>query len=257
MSENTVEPKDTFAIVGLGGSGGWTLQMLLKSPQQGNIVLVDGDKWEDKNLDRCLVDSRYVGRPKTSSAEALLVKGGWGGRVQAIPEYLSSSGAAWDALVGVQTRLRLFACVDNHVARRACLELADTRYEQHGLDTVVALPANEIKSAAADVYLPTWRYTPLDPRIRYPEIMTDNGNDPLSPSCTGELAESAPQLALSNGLAAFSAMYLMRTWAEEEPARRESEFYPQLQAKLAVSIQWNALTAAVLTKADITARGQD
>lgn len=243
----------TLLIVGCGGSGGWAVQMLSKSPKSlARIVLVDGDKWEAKNLDRCLAGPSDAGRFKTATACRLLQRAGCLD-VEARPRYLARGTDDWRELLARPGQLRILVCVDNHAARRTCLELADGRAAD-GLESVVVLTGNETKSASADAYLPAWRGTPLDPRERYPEIKTDRAGDPLHPPCTGEAVAGNPQLALANGLAAFSGLYLMETWAEEAPARAGGEYAKEITDRMPVSVQWTATRQTSVSKGELDGR---
>ena len=237
-------------MVGCGGSGGWAARMLSKSRGNGaDVVLADGDKWESGNLDRCLAGPLDVGAWKVRTAGRLLRSAGYG--VAELPRYLAPGTDDWRTLLDDGRAMRLLCFVDNHAARRTCLRLADLRAERGAENDVVAIAGNEYESASADAYLPAWRGSPLDPRVRYPEIETDDSRDPLSPPCTGEAVESAPQLAEANGLSAFAALWLMRVWAEREPARRGSEFYVQIADRMPVSIQYGSVSAKVLTKKEV------
>ncbi len=241
----------TLLIVGCGGSGGWAVQMLAKSPNRNlAVVLMDADRWESRNLDRNLVAVRDLGKPKVRTAEETLRKAGWEGEILPRPRYLARGTDDWRELVARRGQLRILSCVDNHAARNCCLELADERAKNR-LESVVVLTGNETKSASADAYLPAWRGSKLDPRVRYPEIETDRTGDPLRPSCTGEAAAGNPQLALANGLAAFSGLYLMQTWAEEAPARAGGEYAREIINKMPVSIQWSAARQLSVAKGEL------
>lgn len=171
----------TMLIVGCGGSGGWAVQMLAKSPNRDlAIILMDADRWESRNLDRNLIAPRDLGKPKVRTAENTLRKTGWAGEILPRPRYLARGTDDWRELLSRHGQLRILSCVDNHTARNCCLELADER-ARNRLESVVVLTGNETKSASADAYLPAWRGTALDPRERYPEIMTDRAGDPLHP----------------------------------------------------------------------------
>ena len=215
---------------------------------------MDGDKWEERNLDRCLASSRDLRRFKTRSAHDLLSKAGFTA-VDSAPRYLARGTDDWRELLSRPGQLRILSCVDNHTARNCCLELADER-ARNRLESVVVLTGNETKSASADAYLPAWRGTALDPRERYPEIMTDRAGDPLHPSCTGEAVAGNPQLALANGLAAFTGLYLMQVWAEEAPARAGGEFAEEITNRMPVSIQWSGVRQVVLTKEELCRKQQ-
>ena len=244
----------TLLIVGCGGSGGWAVQMLAKSPNRDlAIILMDADRWESRNLDRNLIAPRDLGKPKVRTAEDTLRKTGWAGEILPRPRYLARGTDDWRELLARPGQLRILVCVDNHAGRRTCLELADGRAAA-GLESVVVLTGNETKSASADAYLPSWRGTPLDPRERYPEIKTDRAGDPLHPPCTGEAVAGNPQLALANGLAAFSGLYLMETWAEEAPARAGGEYAKEITDRMPVSVQWTATRQTSVSKGELDGR---
>lgn len=207
-------------IVGVGGAGGWIVQMKAKSPLGEDnpfLVLVDGDIVEPKNLERQLFGSSDVGRPKTRAFERLLAKAGWKeGACLGVPEYLRPGSDLYDFLrFQHQAPLRIYCCPDNHVARATCLQLADERGA--GVETYVAVSGNEYVSASAEMYIPAWRDTGADPRVRHPEILTDKDHDPLAPPCTGEAVESAPQLAIANMNAAVDTAWLMDVWSRRVP----------------------------------------
>lgn len=230
---------ETLAIIGCGGSGGWVVQLLAKSPRTDlNIVLVDGDKWERRNMDRCLMSRRDVGRPKTAVAFDLLTKAGWA-NVEPVPRYLAPGTDDWTAMLELPGQLRILSLPDNHPARVTCLRLADARHAA-GRVTVVVLTGNEYVTAGVDVYLPRWINGPLDPRVRYPDILESTEGDPLRPPCTGEALASSPQLALYNSLSGISGLWLMDVWAQEEPKFRGDELHEIILNKLPVSVRWTA-----------------
>jgi len=211
-------------LIGCGGSGGWIAQLFAKSPC--DLVLVDGDKIEKKNLDRQLFTRRDIGKNK---AQALAER--FTSELQltaAYPEYLSTGSDSFDAIINDPEPVCLLVAVDNHPCRRLCYWLADERHAELGStkETIVISAANEYETASAWVYLPKWLGTPLDPRVRWPEILTDDEGDPLRPPCTGEVLQSAPQLALSNMLSASAAAWLHRYWTSVLPGL-SAELPPQ------------------------------
>lgn len=227
----------TLAIVGCGGSGGWAAQLLSKAPRADlGIVLLDGDKWEARNAGRCLMGRRDAGRPKVATAYDLLTKSGWT-NVRPVPRYLAPGNDDWTALLGLDEPLRILVCVDNHPARVNCMRLADLRHESRK-PTIVVICGNEYQTASADVYKAVWRETPLDFRVRYPEILSSMAGDPLRPPCTGEALAASPQLALYNSLSAISGLWLMDVWAEEEPKYTGDALHKEIIANLPVSVQW-------------------
>lgn len=218
--------ENVIAIVGLGGGGGWVSQLLAKSDRhQDKIILIDGDKVEKKNLDRQLFNRRDVGKYKADCFAASVVSHL---NPKVYQEYIHLNSESYKELKEHRGDLSIFCCVDNHPARRCLLQLADERMLQDGAgQTYVFIAGNEFESSEAQVYTPTWMGSALDPRERYPEIKTDNDNDPRQPSCSGELAESNPQLALSNLQSAVNVLWLHRFWTEKI-MEYDLDAYPEL-----------------------------
>jgi hypothetical protein len=192
--------KSTIYIIGCGGVGSWLAPSLalLTSPKQ--IVLIDADMLEEKNLDRQLFKPEDIGRSK---AEALAER------------YGCNHLHAWfsEGLMEFHEDDWLIVCVDNHMARKAALSVCD-RY-----GTLAIFAANETHSAEAYFYQREWMNQPLDPRVYFPNILTDKSNDPRSRTigCTGEAQVENPQLVTSNALAASLAGHLFALWHLHAP----------------------------------------
>jgi molybdopterin/thiamine biosynthesis adenylyltransferase len=168
-------------IIGCGGVGSWLAPQISRL---GELTLVDGDTLEPKNLDRQLFESKHIGMNK---AEALAEKLG----ASAVPQYLTRGSFEF------RRSDVILCCVDNHAARRAVLDACDRR----GCITIIG--ANETTDAEAYVYERAWQGTQADPRVRYPEILTDTTGDPTAPiGCTGQAADERPQLVTANAIAA-------------------------------------------------------
>lgn len=198
-------------IVGCGGSGGWIATLLMKSPERAPVVLVDGDAIERRNLERQLFSRRDIGRNKAQALGASMKMQGMD--VECFPEFFREGCDAWNSLLARDRTIRIYCCPDNHPARMACLKLADERWLE-GRKTVVALSGNEEFTADAAIYLPQWKGTRQDYRIRYPETVPATAGDPLHPPCTGEAVAVQPQRALANAIAAMNTAWLMALWSE-------------------------------------------
>ena len=239
-----------IALIGCGGGGGWAATLFAKSNIGGHhFALVDGDKWEAKNLDRCLCTERDVGKFKTRTLQQMLL--GKAAGVTMYTEYLAYECSAYLALRESEEPLALLVGVDNHPARCLCLRLADER-EALARETCVVIAGNEYTTASADAYLPAWQGTAADFRVRFPEVTTSTEGDPLRPSCTGEeAAAAAPQLALYNGLAALSAVWLLSVWTTEIKKLRGSDLFDQIKDRMPVSVNWTSGSLSVIRKGDL------
>lgn len=182
-------------LIGCGGVGSWLAPALALLTKPESIILVDADKLEEKNLNRQLFAKKDIG---LSKSEALAVRYG----CQFRDEWFT------EGLIEFEEEDWLIVGVDNHIARRAALYEAD----RYGLQVILA--ANETHSAEAYYYHRRWKDSPIDPRIYYPEILTDRSNDPRRAviGCTGEVQVATPQLVTSNLLAAALAGHLFALW---------------------------------------------
>lgn len=187
---------DNIYIVGCGGVTSWLLPVLIRLIYENdpNIHLMDGDKLEPKNLDRQLFSVDDIGKFK---AEALLAR--------YTDDYVSLYDRNEYLVEGteVEPHSLYLGCADNHTARRNILTMVDN----HGGRAIIG--GNEYTDAEAYVYEPPWKGSPLDPRVFYPDILTDTDNDPARPaSCQGIAQQQTPQLVLANSSAANAILWL-------------------------------------------------
>jgi hypothetical protein len=168
-----------------------------------NVMVIDRDVLTQKNLDRQLFGESEVGLNK---AKALGSKYGC-----EFKEMFYTFGC-----MDHQRSDWLMCCADNHVCRKAILRACD----RFGCQTIIA--ANEKTSAEAYYYRREWKGTKLDPRVFYPDIETDESDDPTRPeSCTGEAQQATPQLVSANVMAISLAQWLFVFWAMKRPTLNE------------------------------------
>jgi hypothetical protein len=192
-------------IVGCGGIGAWLAHVLVRqlNPVEHMLILLDGDEVEEKNLNRQFFSAEDIGSAKTAALAARLTALEPAMTVEQDPKYLTDGAELPEGS-------NLFVCVDNHPARAMCLDIAD----RCGVNCYIS--GNEYYEAEAFLYLPQWKNTALDPRIYYPDILTDEAGDPRYPAtCTGEAQVSAPQLAAANMSAANYLMTLFTWWTQQ------------------------------------------
>jgi molybdopterin/thiamine biosynthesis adenylyltransferase len=199
-----------YYVIGCGGIGGWLANALAKTlTEKDELILVDGDKLEKKNLDRQLFSKDDIGIHKCVAMADQL---SYGARcnVSYKPQYLGEADEDGNHIEFDKSPDNwVLVGADNHPARALALEMCDVA----GIRCISA--ANGYEDAEAFIYLPSWEGTPRDPRVYYPEILTDKTDDPLSPPCTGEVLKSTPQLAIANMCAASYAMWLLWFWREK------------------------------------------
>lgn len=194
-------------VIGCGGGGCLTVLKLCKLAGSRQVTCIDGDTIERKNLDRQLFKEEDIGRNKASALATIYGCTAW-------PEWFHADTAT---VLGLKAEDILFCCADNHACRKAVLAACD----DYGCRAAIA--GNEYTDAEAYWYEPTWRDTPNDPRVFYPEIMTDSSGDPLAPEgCTGAAQERSPQLVLANDWASGLALHLYWFHVRERPSLERS-----------------------------------
>ncbi len=119
--------KRTIIIVGCGGTGGYLIPALcnylevkergLASADRSNLVLIDGDTVELKNLDRQYFSEDDIGENKAISFERRIKEAELHANVFAYDRYLESPKELKE-IAGMYVGDKIFvSCVDNMVAR--------------------------------------------------------------------------------------------------------------------------------------------
>lgn len=190
-------------VVGVGGTGGWFLPALLRTPlpEKSSVTLYDPDTVEAKNLARQNFRRIDVSRPKVDVF------------VKQFPG-ITGVQARWPADATASGDF-IFCFADNHQCRLDVLDQVDSRP-----DTRAIITGNEFASADAYYYEHGWRDTVLDPRIRHPEMTLPEHM--IARSCAA--APIAEQSVLANQMAAVLAQALFKYWAS--PDERKRPYYP-------------------------------
>lgn len=201
---------DNIVIIGCGGVTSWLLPPLIKllsgADHKPNLILVDGDTIETRNLERQWFSEDDIGKNKSLALGEKVAGGEL--TVAAVQEYFTEGMQL--PVDGINLYL---CCADNHAARRAVLDTVD----RIGGFAIVA--GNEYTEAEAYFYEMGFKGTPLDPRQYYPAILTDHTGDPTRPQgCTGLAAVASPQLVLANFSAANHLLWLLYHHFVERPA---------------------------------------
>lgn len=199
-----------ICLVGAGGIGsrmaGFMNAML---PEIDILHVMDGDVFEEKNLERQIFGRDMIGMSKARAMHKLHP------RFIPVPVYLhySSQLDKYDMIV----------CVPDN---NACRLLAINHCLENGKIGIIA--GNETTSANAYVvHGELVRDVPgMNPLVRYPEIETNPGTH--AGSCA-QASEDRPQTALANASAACMAMNLLLYWrniANELPLDILMEYAP-------------------------------
>lgn len=187
-------------VIGAGGVGSWLAPALCMLTDPKDVVLVDGDKLEPKNLNRQLFTKADIGRNK---AEALAFRYGCG----FVSAYFSIGS------IELYQDDWLMVAVDNHPARLAALRDTDMNRCR------AIFGANETYSSESYYYEPSYKDSARDPRVFMPEVLTSTAGDPHAAriGCTGEAAAENPQLVTANMMAASLMSHLYSFWRFAAP----------------------------------------
>jgi len=192
-------------VVGAGGTGSYAVPLLVKHlGPEDRLTIMDGDRFEKKNIDRQLFSKIYIGANK-AEAMAKMYAPTSRAEIVAYPRFLEcvpdelrrlqdDGSQAWPSAI--------ISCPDNHPARLRCLEYAD----ELGVPAVIC--GNELESASAMLYLPRFKGSPADPRVAYPDMLDGKDRDPTH-ACTGASQEAIVQLALANFMSAGMGVSLL------------------------------------------------
>lgn len=197
-------------IIGCGGVASYLIPVLARTFKTGTIHIFDGDNLEKRNLDRQAFEEKYIGENKAKALVSTIQE-----RTDRDPESLKSYTRYFTGDHDVPEDSYLDAIIvvaDNHEARKFGLEAAD----RIGVPCIIG--ANELFDSEAYIYLPAWKDTPNDPRIKHPQIVTDTTGSPLH--CQEE-QEASPQLAVANFACAGKIATMLWRWLVEEKKKNK------------------------------------
>lgn len=204
MQNHSDTSTENVILIGAGGVSSYLIPALRKS-FQGRIFVIDGDILEERNLDRQLFPEFQIGKNKATALSELFPN------IEPIEQYFTA------ALTLPENVKAIFCAVDNHPARKAALEAADRE------NVPLICGANQTLDSEAYIYFPEWKKTKADPRVRYPEILTEKSGDPIS--CQGDEAiEAFPQLPVANMNAAAKMLHLYWVWLGDEG--QKNKYHP-------------------------------
>lgn len=203
-------------IIGAGGVASYFLPPFLrtlkhiKKPlrlRNHTVIIHDGDQLEERNLERQNFGADAA-EAKMFKADAMLFACNFYDNLTSEPRYIDSSFCVEDGDT-------LIIMADNHLARKHALEAAD-----RAAGVSVFSAANSTIGAEAWWYDPaTMRGTERDPRVKWPEIVTDMTGSPVhAEGCNSEAhLNEVPQTAIANFMAASHLLLLWNFVNLEKP----------------------------------------
>ena len=187
-----MKPPLKIAIIGCGGIACHLVPALSR---QSELVLVDGDSYEEANIPRQFAAMHSTG----NKAEALmeLCQPHTTLQIQAIPEFLRDARVTVDpAWKGVDL---IIGAVDNNRSRELIIELA------RDLEIPAILAGNEHEHGEAHLFVPNV-YNPFD------HFDFGKGEPPPWACNHAKTLEEFPQTAVANILAAGAVHHLLLAW---------------------------------------------
>jgi molybdopterin/thiamine biosynthesis adenylyltransferase len=190
-------------VIGCGGVASHLLTALIQTAEFAmdcpTIHFWDGDKYEDKNIARQFLAKGREGQSK-SEVFAEYYGALYGGTIIAHDQYFFADTYT------IEENSLIICVVDNHRGRRECRESARRS------SSILVSGANETESGEAWVWLRENEGKNTDPWVRYPDLETDVGIDPLhAQGCQSELAiVDNPQIPAGNMLTAACIVGLIQ-----------------------------------------------
>jgi len=207
-----IKKPTNYMVIGCGGLASYFLPPFLRTVNHSfstkdlpDIMFVDGDKLEEKNMAR--QNFLFMALTHKVSVMQDMYKDIYNKKLKIRKTYFSE-----DEVLDPGTCVLCFA--DNHLARKHCLEAVDAAE-----DCVFIGAANSTISAQSYIYVSDWKDSPLDPRVRFPIILTDESESPLKiGDCNSEaVLSSVPQTPIANTMGASLALLMWNLWCVDVP----------------------------------------
>jgi ThiF family len=201
-------------LIGAGGAAHHAYTPILQLVRRRvlSVTLFDGDSFEKKNISRQALAIGGIGRNKAS------VMSEW---LKTTTNITVNPEERWFFHGCGYPTMRSEDCIivaaDNHRARREARNLADE------VGCWLISCACENTSGEAWAYHRKNKGTFMDPFSRWPELETEDGDDPIkAEGCASEAAfDSHPQTPYGNMLAASMAVYLFNNTILNETSKEE------------------------------------
>jgi len=200
-------------VVGAGGIGSHLMESLgrlLAYHPNGtrNIVLIDGDSYEEKNRIRQLFDAQYVGKNKAEVLAKKIEDALF--PIRYIPEYIDKEKfeqIVSSTLANRRDPFMVVTAVDNHATRKAIIEALDAgEYPNF----VFISSGNGYANGQIMTYVKILgEKGTVHPFDKYDDLKYPDDHIPGTPGCQAE-APSTPQLITANASAALGVLWIVQ-----------------------------------------------
>lgn len=228
---------DSVIVVGSGGIGGHLIPALSRlisyhsafEKETPNVVIIDGDEFEEKNVSRQIVSPCDLGKNK---AEAMTYFCKYQGltNVEYIAEYVNQQD--FERILMQYDRPLVISSVDNDATRRAMIDALKKVFSSDGEFFFIS-PGNSdgVEEVRGQVI---WfgqfndeKYG-IDPSLLYENLQNPMDVIPRSGTCSAD-APSRPQLIPANFMAAAGALTIVQNLLDNVIDRKSSSFFFNLR----------------------------
>lgn len=214
---------DHVFVIGVGGTGSHLVEALgrlLSYHENGtrSITLIDGDSYEEGNMERQLFDSEFLNQNKATAMARRLAFA----EVNTYQQYVNRGRFASiinDISPNVEENILVITSVDNHRTRFDILNALEDRP-----NVVVVNPGNALYSGHVMVWAKVnGEQKMVHPFDRYDDIRNPTDQIPGFGGCQAE-AVSQPQLIIANAFAAVLVLNLVSSILNDVPVFDEVHF---------------------------------
>jgi len=208
---------DAVFVVGVGGTGSHLigpLTQLMSYHPEGctNIVVIDGDSYEDNNANRQVFDAKHMGANKAVATVERLGHPD----MRAVAAYVDqeSFGKLLASHVTKRSKILVITSVDNHATRKAIIDCLDTQKYQNFF---LLSPGNTFSTGQVITYVKhKGRVVGNHPYEKYPEMQNPDDFIPGTVEGCAAMLSSTPQLILANMAAAWGCLANVNSLLEDK-----------------------------------------
>jgi hypothetical protein len=229
---------DSVIVVGSGGIGGHLIPALSRlisyhSAFEGDsapeVVIVDGDEFEEKNITRQIVSPSDLGKNK---AEAMTYFCKYQGltNVRHIPDYINQED--FERILMECDAPLVISSVDNDATRKAMIDALNKVFSSSG-DFFFISPGNSdgVEEVKGQVIwygrIDDQKYG-IDPSLLYDNLQNPLDAIPRSGTCSAN-APSQPQLISANFMAASGTLTIVQNLLDNLLSPKSSSFFFNLR----------------------------
>lgn len=198
---------DAVFVIGVGGTGshliGPLLQLMTYHPEGcTDIVVIDGDSYEENNATRQVFNVGQMGKNKAVATVERLGHPD----VKAVAAYINEE--SFDKILSKHVNKRdnilVITSVDNHATRKAIIDCLDNRNQKNFL---LISPGNDFSTGQTITYIKhKGKIIGLHPYTKYPDMKEPKDHIPGTTQGCAAQVKSSPQLILANMAAAWAVM---------------------------------------------------